>query len=157
MHPKHQTLNPELIHIRGRREAGRGGGVGRSGGGGGGCSVCCLIFDRSERSARLLTRQEAEAISDSILKLLQLYEQMIKLSVPRSCPRYKVIPKMHVLLHIVEDVVETRWNYRHYHCFIEGDVIGQLKDLTVKLPKVGLGYCLLSRWLLRLGASKPIR
>ena len=123
-----------------------GGGLGRGGGGGGGCSVCCLIFDRSERSARLLTRQEAEAISDSILKFLQLYEQIIKLSVARSCPCYKVIPKMHVPLHIAEDVVETRLNYRHHHCFIDEDAIGQLKDLTVKLPKVDLGYCLLSRW-----------
>ncbi|CAE7253053.1 GMPR2, partial [Symbiodinium sp. KB8] len=110
----------------------------------GGCTCpgdVCKAFGAGADFVMLGTRTlvplltEAEAISDSILKLLQLYEQMIKLSVPRSCPRYKVIPKMHVLLHIVEDVVETRWNYRHYHCFIEGDVIGQLKDLTVKLPK----------------------
>eukprot|EP00439_Symbiodinium_sp_Y106_P042800 s93_g5.t1 len=121
------------------------------------CVAC--FFDRSERSARLLTEQEAESISEAVLKFLMIYRQLVKISVSRNCPRYKVIPKMHVLLHIGEDVRETRTNFRHYHCFIDEDFIGRMKELTIKLPKVGGGleYRLLTRWLLRLGASKPAR
>ncbi|CAE7255271.1 unnamed protein product [Symbiodinium sp. CCMP2592] len=121
------------------------------------CVAC--IFDRSERAARLLTEQEAESISEAILKFLMIYKQLVKISVSRNCPRYKIIPKMHALLHVGEDVRDTRCNFRHFHCFMDEDYIGQMKELTIKLPKVGGGleYRLLTRWLLRLGASRPLR
>ncbi|CAE7339484.1 unnamed protein product [Symbiodinium sp. CCMP2592] len=121
------------------------------------CVAC--IFDRSERAARLLTEQEAESISEAILKFLMIYKQLVKMSVSRNCPRYKIIPKMHALLHVGEDVRETRCNFRHFHCFMDEDYMGQMKELTIKLPKVGGGleFRLLTRWLLRLGASRPLR
>ena len=120
------------------------------------CVAC--FFDRSERSGRLLTKQEAEDISSATFKFLQLYRLLVKNSIARSCPRYKVIPKMHVLVHVAEDVLESRMNYRFYHCVVDEDFIGQMKELTIKLPKVGMGleYRLLTRWLLRLGASRPL-
>lgn len=118
------------------------------------CLAC--FFDRSERSGRLLSQHEADDISSALFKFLQLYRLLIKNSLVRCCHRYKVIPKVHVLVHVAEDIRDTCMNCRQYHCFLDEDFIGQMKDLTIKLPKVGLGleYRLLTRWLLRLGASR---
>ena len=126
----------------------------RGSAGDGSCRLPGCVFDRAENAPRLLSELQAREIYDAAKTFLKMYAELMKLSIRRERPRYKIIPKFHVLWHIVSDVWECRLNCRHFHCFLDEDYMGQMKSMTERLPKIGLEYRLLTRWLLRLGASR---
>ena len=73
-----------------------------------------LFFDRAERAPRLLSEDQDREIHEAALAFLKLYKQLLKLSIDRGHPRYKVIPKFHVFLHIAGDVWEYRLNFKFF-------------------------------------------
>ena len=108
------------------------------------------FLDQSERAGRFLQQSEADAMADSCRTYLQLLQVLTLMSLRRSIPRWKCVPKLHSWLHICEDQCASLVNARSYHSYVDEDFIGYWKTLVVQVPKELLELRCLTRYLLRL-------
>jgi hypothetical protein len=116
----------------------------------------CAWFDAVERAGRYLTQSEASWIYRYGLSFLKSYSRLAIQSALSGTHRWKYIPKLHVFLHINEDMLQSKLNCRHTHCFKDEDHVGLIKRLAVRVHKGPLfEFRILTRWLLRLGSWLP--
>ena len=116
----------------------------------------CAWFDAVERAGRYLTQSEATSIYSYGMSFLQSYSRLGIQSVLSGSRRWKYIPKLHVFLHLCEDMLHTKLNCRHTHCFRDEDHVGLIKKLAAKVHKGPLiEFRILTRYLLRLGSWLP--
>ena len=114
-------------------------------------SVAALLH-HMETSPRYLNEQQAQMMFEACTTYLRLYQVLAHKSAERRRARWKAIPKMHLLLHLVEDQCRTKINMRSFGCFQDEDFVGQFKLLVAEVPKELLEYRCMTRFLLRLGA-----
>ena len=120
------------------------------------CKAMCMLFDRMERAPRYLNARQAAEIYKAGLMFMAAYDKLARLNSVRRVQRFKLLPKLHVLFHLVQDMYHTQYNARAYHCFKDEDNVGLLKRLAVRVHKGPLmEYRILTRWLLRLQAWTP--
>ena len=116
----------------------------------------CGWFDAVERAKRFLTQDEATTIYNFGMTFLKTYHRLSMMSVLSGVRRWKVIPKLHILMHLNEDAFHKRVNPRATHCFRDEDNVGLVKRLAIRVHKGPLfEYRILTRWLLRLGTWRP--
>lgn len=111
----------------------------------------CAWFDAVERGGRYLSQSEAASIFKFGMTFLKSYSRLGIQSVLSGSRRWKYLPKLHVFLHLCEDMLQSKQNCRHHHCFRDEDHIGLLKRLACRVHKGPLfEFRILTRWLLRL-------
>ena len=116
----------------------------------------CAWFDILERSPRFLSQNDADATFNFGNKFLRTYERLGIIAVIRGSKRWKFIPKLHVFMHLIEDVKSTTENSRFFHCFRDEDFMGVCKKLAIRVAKGPLfEYRVLTRYLLRLDSWQP--
>lgn len=116
----------------------------------------CGWFDAVERAGRYLTRAEADTIYNYGFSFLKTYQRLGVESVLNGSRRWKYIPKLHVVHHLLEDMKFSLVNCRFTHCFKDEDNVGLVKRLAVRVHKGNLfEYRILTRWLLRLDTWRP--
>ena len=116
----------------------------------------CAWFDILERSPRFMNQADADSTFDFGMKFVKTYERLAILSVMRGSRKWKFIPKLHVYVHLLEDVKCTRANSRFFHCFRDEDFMGLCKRLAIRAHKGPLfEYRILTRYLLRLDSWQP--
>ena len=87
---------------------------------------------------------------------LKTYQRLGVESVLAHSRRWKYIPKLHVVHHLLEDMKVSLVNCRFTHCFKDEDNVGLVKRLAVRVHKGNLfEYRILTRWLLRLDTWRP--
>ncbi|CAE7578654.1 unnamed protein product [Symbiodinium sp. CCMP2592] len=119
------------------------------------CSTAlCAFLDMCERSPRKLTIEQADTMHDSVQLFLKLYQLLVLQSHRRGIPRWKVVPKFHTLLHLVEDQRRELLNSRSYHTFLDEDYVGVFKQLCVQAPKQLLEFRCMTRFYLRVKAKR---
>ncbi len=74
----------------------------------------CAWFDILERSPRFLSQNDADATFNFGNKFLRTYERLGIIAVIRGSKRWKFIPKLHVFMHLIEDVKSTTENSRFF-------------------------------------------
>lgn len=116
----------------------------------------CAWFDILERSPRFMNQADADSTFGFGMKFVKTYERLAILSVMRNSRRWKFIPKLHIYVHLLEDVKHTRANCRFFHCFRDEDFMGLCKRLALRVHKGPLfEYRILTRYLLRLDSWQP--
>ena len=115
-------------------------------------SVC---FDRMERYGRYLTNVEAQDLHDSIMATVCGYQKLALLSLRQGTTRFKIIPKLHCMVHLAEDALKFKYNFKYSHTFKDEDNIGVLKKLAIKVAKPLMEWRILLRWQLRLASWVP--
>ena len=119
-------------------------------------SAMCVCLDRIERFGRYLTRNEAKQIKEAMDGFVFGYCKLATLNVQCRTPRWKLIPKLHVMRHMAEDAEKHLYNPKYHHTFKDEDTVGLLKHLCVAVHKGGLlEFRVLTRWLLRLRFWEP--
>ena len=112
------------------------------------------LLHHMETSPRYLTEQQAALMKEACTTYLRLYQVLAFKSAERRWCRWKAIPKMHLLLHLVEDQCKCKYNMRFFGCFQDEDFVGQFKLLVAEVPKELLEYRCMTRFLLRLEAMQ---
>ena len=106
----------------------------------------------TECAGRYLSRDEAWKMRKAVETYLSLVQVLALCSLRRKIPRWKCVPKHHMMFHIVEDQCQTLLNARTFHTFVDEDFVGLFKNLVLQVPKEMLEYRCLTRFLLRLRA-----
>ena len=120
------------------------------------CRSFCVFFDRIERCGRYLSPNEGREIKGAIRTFLTAYESLARLNVAKGIQRFKLIPKMHILMHLGEDCAHFLYNCRYHHCYRDEDMVGVMKRLAEAVHKGPLmEFRILTRYLLRLGSWTP--
>ena len=112
------------------------------------------LLHHMETSPRYLTEQQAALMKEACTTYLRLYQVLAFKSAELRWCRWKAIPKMHLLLHLVEDQCKCKYNMRFFGCFQNEDFVGQFKLLVAEVPKELLEYRCMTRFLLRLEAMQ---
>ena len=115
-------------------------------------SALVAFFDRMEAAGRYLSANEASGLYEACVQFLNLLQVLALVSLRRSIPRWKIVPKHHMMMHLATGMKVTRYNCRAFHCFIDEDFIGRWKSLSEMVPKELMEFRLLTRYLLRLKA-----
>lgn len=119
------------------------------------CKALSVFFDRMERTGRYLSHAEAREQSDLLMSFIRGYEKLAVLNVTQKTTRFKMLPKLHMLAHMAEDLVSYRYNIKFHHCYKDEDLVGLLKRLAIAVAKPIMEYRILLRWQLRLASWYP--
>lgn len=115
-----------------------------------------VFSDRIERAGRYLTHEQSLEIYRAVRMFVLSYERLARLCVSRRAQRFKLIPKIHTVVHVGENMLYYRHNCKHHHCFKDEDMVGVMKQLAAAVHKGPLMELrILSRFALRLGAWNP--
>ena len=113
-------------------------------------------FDRVERNGYFLTQDQADEIFSFGQMYLKTFVRLALGALRGNKKRWKYQPKLHVYMHLNEDMKKFLVNCRAYHCFRDEDFVGVSKKLAVKVHKGPLFESrILTSWQLRLGGWKP--
>ena len=119
------------------------------------CKAFSVIFDRMERAGRYLTDLQARELHDAFMHTVCGYQKLALLCLRKGISRFKIVPKIHCMVHLAEDAKNYKYNCRYFHCFKDEDNIGLLKKLAVKVAKPLMEWRILLRWQLRLASWVP--
>lgn len=120
------------------------------------CRGLCVFFDRIERAGRYLTREQSLEIYSATRMFVLSYDRLARLCVSRGAQRFKLIPKIHTVVHLAENMLYHRYNCKYHHCFKDEDMVGVMKQLAAAVHKGPLmEFRILSRFGLRLSAWNP--
>ena len=118
----------------------------------------CKWFDLIERSPRHLEQHVADQIFNAGMTFLATYNRLALHSVIQKHGRWKFLCKLHIFMHLCEDMRLTLCNCRMHHTFRDEDFMGLCKKLAIRVHKGALfEYRILTRWLLRLASWDPAK
>ena len=55
-------------------------------------------------------------------------QKLALLAIRQGISRWKIIPKLHCVVHLAEDALAFKYNFKYHHCFKDEDNIGLLKS-----------------------------
>ena len=119
------------------------------------CKALAVFFDRVERAGRYLSEEEARGQCESCWGFIKGYYKLADLNVQRNVSRFKLLPKLHIMCHLAEDIWMYRYNIKYHHTYKDEDNVGLLKKLAVAVAKPIMEYRILLRWQLRLVCWQP--
>ena len=115
-----------------------------------------FFFDRMERAGRYLSDQQANEMAAACIAFIPGYDKLARLCVQKNVSRFKLIPKMHICRHFVEDIVRFKYNIRYHHSYKDEDCVGIMKKLARKVHAGSLmEYRIICLWLLRVSCWVP--
>ena len=116
------------------------------------------FYDRIERSPRYLSEEQAQSIWKYGYAFLAAYQRLAKATFLDGERRWRYIPKLHAMMHLIEDMRDRKVNCRMFHCMRDEDHVGLMKRLCQAVHKGALcEYRILTRFLLRLASWQPGR
>ena len=120
----------------------------------GATTALAMFFHVMECSGRYLKEEQAASMEQACCTYLDLSNILALHSIKRLTPRWKAVPKHHFFKHMSENMVQCLYNCRYYQSYFDEDFIGRWKLLCQKVPKGLMELRLLTRYLLRLKASR---
>ena len=109
------------------------------------------LMDLLERCGRYLLPEEARMLYRHGSRFADQYMRLAILCVRKRALRWHFTPKLHVMVrHLLMEPLITGENIRHQHCYIDEDMMGQLKGFCRRVHRSMLEFRTLSRFQLRL-------
>ena len=109
------------------------------------------FMDLLERCGRYLSNAEAVKLHEHGRKFADQYTRLAQLCITKKILRWHYTPKLHVMVqHLLVEPLTSQYNVRHHHCFIDEDLMGQIKGLCRRVHWAMLEWRALSRFQLRL-------